>query len=345
MTKTAISTSLLRGVSQLTVESNEESRNPVGATVERRVVDLAVRRAGGRPVPKDRLIADLAGRQYGVVARRQLVAMGIGDGAIDTRLKRHGLHRLHRGVYAVGHLALVPLAREMAAVLACGDGSAISHRSAAEVWHLVPVDGRAPVDVTVGRAGGRRAGIRAHSSRSLSADAVKHLRGLPITAPDRTLIDLADVATDRELERATHEAITRHLVNARHLRAQAERYSGRRGIARIKELLAHEGPTTLTRSEAEERFLALVRAGGLPGPEVNVRVGSYEVDFLWREHRLAVEIDGFRFHSSRAAFERDRKRDADLQRLGLSVLRFTWRQVVDQQHATLATLAGALQRA
>ena len=329
----------------MTTGNRDKLASPFGVTVERRVVDLAVRRASGRPVPKDRLIADLAGHQYGVVARRQLLAMGIGEGAIDTRLKRHRLHRLHRGVYAVGHLALVPLAREMAAVLACGDGSAVSHRSAAGVWHLVPVDDSAPVDVTVGNAGGRRTGIRAHSSKSLSADAVRHLRGLPITEPGRTLIDLAEVATDRELERAAHEAIARRLVNARRLRAETNRHPGRRGVGRLKALLDHEGQTTVTRSEAEERFLHLVRAGELPGPDVNVRVGSYEVDFLWPDHRLVVEIDGFRFHSSRVAFERDRKRDAHLHARGLSVLRFTWRQVVDEQYATLATLAAALQRA
>jgi hypothetical protein len=126
-----------------------------------------------------------------------------------------------------------------------------------------------------------------------------------------------------ELERAIHEAITRRLINAHRLRAELDQYRGRRGISRLKKLLANDGPSTLTRSEAEERFLALVRSAGLPAPEVNVLVHG-------------------QFHSTREAFERDRRRNAELQRAGLRVLRVTWRQVVDAPYATLANLVGAL---
>lgn len=138
------------------IAGEDKIGNPLGTGIESRVVDLAVQRAGGRPVPKDRLIGDLAARQYGVVSRTQLLAMGIGAGAIHTRLCKHYLHRLHRGVYAVGHMALVPLAREMAAVLACGQGAAVSHRSAAVVWHLLPASNDAEIDVTVLRGKGCR---------------------------------------------------------------------------------------------------------------------------------------------------------------------------------------------
>ena len=119
----------------MSMRGNEKVSDPLDTSIERRVLDLAVRASGGRRVPKDRLIGDLAARQYGIVSRAQLLSMGIGAGAIETRVRQHYLHRLHRGVYAVGHLALVPLAPEMAAVLACGKGSAVSHRSAAVVWH------------------------------------------------------------------------------------------------------------------------------------------------------------------------------------------------------------------
>ena len=163
-----------------------------------------------------------------------------------------------------------------------------------------------------------------------------------MTTPSRTIIDLAECVTDRELERAVHEAITRRLVNARRLRAELDQYRGRRGISRLKQLLDNDGPSTLTRSEAEERFLALVRSAGLPAPEVNVLVQGHRVDFLWRDQGLVVEVDGFQFHSTREAFERDRRRDAELQRAGLRVLRVTWRQVVDSPYATLANLVGAL---
>ena len=163
-----------------------------------------------------------------------------------------------------------------------------------------------------------------------------------MTTPSRTIIDLAECVTDRELERALHEAITRRLLDARRLRAELDQYRGRRGISRLKKLLENDGPSTLTRSEAEERFLALVRSAGLPAPEVNVLVYGHLVDFLWRDQGLVVEVDGFQFHSTREAFERDRRRDAELQRAGLRVLRVTWRQVVDAPYATLANLVGAL---
>ena len=251
--------------------------------IERRVVDLAVQRAGGRPVPKDRLIGDLAGRQYGVVSRPQLLAMGIGAGAIQTRVRKHYLHRLHRGVYAVGHLALVPLAREMVAVLACGPRAAISHRSSAVVWYMLPAIDDADIDVTVLTGKGRRAGLQIHQTTRLSPQDIRHLRGLPVTTPSRTVIDLAECVTDRELERALHEAITRRLLNAHRLRAELVQYRGRRGISRLRKLLENADPLTLTRSQAEERFLALVRAAGLPAPEVNARILGHEVDFLWRD--------------------------------------------------------------
>jgi very-short-patch-repair endonuclease len=324
--------------------------------VERRVVDLALERAyrrwraeGRSPrqgrIPKDRLIAELAALQYGIVATPQLLAMGIGTGAIATRVRRHQLHRLHRGVYAVGHLALIPLAREMAAVLAGGEGSFVSHRAAVVVWHLLPANDESLIDVTVPSPGrGSRPGLRIHRSRVLEAHDVRHLRGLPVASPARALIDFAEEASDRELERALHEALARNLVNARRLLADADRFRGRRGVARLRRLIGESDHPMLTRSEAEERFLALLRSAELPLPELNVLVDGYEVDFLWRDHQLVVEVDGFRFHSSRRAFERDRRRDADLQAAGFSVLRLTWRQVVNESHATIARTARALAR-
>jgi very-short-patch-repair endonuclease len=327
------------GLGGLSIAGDEKAGNPVPMTVEMRVVDLAVRRADGRPVPKDMLIGELAGRQYGVVSRSQMLAMGIGSGAIETRVRRHYLHRLHRGVYAVGHLARVPLAREMAAVLACGADSAVSHRSAAVVWRLLAPGEDEEIDVTVPASGARRRpGLRVHNSTRLSPQDVRRLRGLPVTAPWRTLIDLAGAAPARELELATQEALARRLLNARRLVTELDHYRGRKGLRRLKDLLESDAPRALTRSEAEERFLALVRAAGLPAPEVNVRIHGHEVDFFWREQGLVVEVDGFQFHSSRAAFERDRRRDAHLQTHGLRVVRVTWRQIVDAPYATLTHL-------
>jgi very-short-patch-repair endonuclease len=231
----------------------------------------------------------------------------------------------------------------MAAALACGAGCAVSHRSAARVWRLLPANDDAEIDVTVPATSRRsRPGLRIHRSAGLLPQDVRHLRGLPVTAPWRTLVDLAGVAQPRELELATHEAVARRLVNPRRLAADLDRYRGRRGLGGLKDLLESDEPRTLTRSQAEERFLALVRAGDLPAPEVNVRIHGYEVDFFWREQGLVVEIDGFQFHSSRAAFERDRRRDAELQSHGLRVLRITWRRLVDAPYATLTYLVRVL---
>lgn len=236
----------------------------------------------------------------------------------------------------------MPLAREMAAVLACGEDTAISHRSAAELWHLLePRHG--PIHVTIPKNSRRaRAGLVVHATTQLPATDLRRLRGLPVTSPWRTLVDLAETGSNRELERATHEALTRRLLSARRLLAELDRYRGRRGLTRLRALLEDGAPRAITRSEAEERFLALVRAAGLPAPEVNVRVHGHEVDFFWRDQGLVVEVDGFQFHSTREAFERDRRRDAVLQGSGLRVLRVTWRQVVEAPYVTLANLVRAL---
>lgn len=290
---------------------------------------------------RDWMIATIANRQYGIVSTRQLLAAGIGPGAIATRVRRHRLHRLHRGVYVVGHTALVPLAREMAAVLACGPDAAISHRSAATLWRLLEGnDG--PIDVTVTRFGRSHRGLCVHRSRSLRPEDVQTRHGIPVTTPTRTLLDLADTATERELERAVDEALVQRLTSRTSLIAAVRNASGRHGASRVRHLLERYDGPTLTRSEAEERFLALVRAAGLEVPEVNVRLGNHVVDFLWRQRRVVVEVDGFRFHSSRRAFERDRRRDAELAAAGYRVIRITWAQLVEEPYSVVASLSQAL---
>ena len=290
---------------------------------------------------RDWMIATLATMQYGVVSRRQLLAAGIGAGAIETRLKRHQLHPLHRGVYAVGHTALVPLAREMAAVLACGPSAALSHYSAAWLWGLLEM-AYDLIDVTVGRSSHKRPGVRVHRSRTLGPEDVRTHRGIPVTAPARTLLDLAEVASARELERAFAEAITQRLTTHAALAAAVENARGHRGAGRLRDLLTRGEEPALTRSEAEDRLLALVREAGLPSPAVNTRLGAHLVDFHWRDRNLVAEVDGYRFHSSRGAFERDRRRDADLNAAGFRVLRITWRQLAEEPMAVIARLAQAL---
>jgi very-short-patch-repair endonuclease len=282
----------------------------------------------------DPAIARLAAAQHGVVSSAQLALLGLGRRAIAHRVGQGRLHRVHRGVYLVGHPVAPPLARETAAVLACGESAVLSHRSAAALWELLP----APpfVDVTVVRRNPRApSGVRVHRSRSLEPDQVARRLGMPLTSPARTLLDLTRVLPDRPLERALEEALRLGLLapgdvrgTSRRLQALVDRY---------------EGPT-LTRSEAEERLLALLRAARLPPPELNVRVGRREVDCLWRDAALVVEVDGYAYHSSRAAFERDRLRDAELQAAGYRVVRVTWRQLTEEPAALVARLAQALAR-
>jgi len=292
---------------------------------------------------RDWMIATLATMQYGVVSRQQLLAAGIGPGAIETRLKQHRLHPLHRGVYAVGHAALVPLAREMAAVLACGPGALLSHWSAAWLLGLIEVV-RELIDVTVPTSNRKRPGLRVHVSRSLTPDDTRRHRGIPVTAPERTLLDLAEQATERELERILDQAITENLTTRATLVAAVERWQGHRGTKNLRALLARDHEPALTRSEAEERLLALIRDAALPDPSMNQYVGRYMVDAVWPQRRLAVEVDGYRYHSSRGAFERDRRRDAELTAAGYRVIRVTWRQLVEEPLAVVARLARALER-
>ena len=273
----------------------------------------------------------LARRWHGVVTTRQLVAAGIGADAIRHRVKHGWLLRLHRGVYQVGPVA-ARYGREMAALLATGPGAALSHHSAAAVWGFRPAhEGDVHVTVLRGR-GAPRPGIRVHRSASLQA-AVR--AGLRLTTPARTLLDLATDLPPDDLERAVEQAIVLKLTTDTEIAAQCEH--GNRGAARLRRALLIE--PGLTRSKAERQLRRLIRSAQLPRPVTNVRVAGWEVDLLWREQRLVVEVDGFAFHGSRHAFERDRRRDADLVAAGYRVVRFTWRQIKYEPAAVIARLA------
>ncbi len=290
-------------------------------------------------------IAALAGRQHGVVSSAQLRRIGLSDSAISRRTRAGSLHRLHTGVYAVGHTALGPRGRWMAAVLACGPAAALSHHAAGALWEM-----RATtfvlVDVTVPRTGARsRPGLRIHRPRTFGDDEVTRRDGIRVTTPARTVLDLAASLSERELQRVLDEAQVRRLATAPSLVTLARAHPGHPGAGALTRALRHHAPgTTRTRSELEERFLAVCRGHGLPQPEVNARVAGLEVDFVFPSHRVAVETDGWRFHGHRAAFERDRRRDAALTRAGYRALRFTHDQVADEPHAVATTVAAALAR-
>jgi very-short-patch-repair endonuclease len=292
----------------------------------------------------DRLIAGFAARQRGVVSRAQLIAAGIHSDAIKLRVRSGRLHTVHRGVYLVGHSAPMDGARELAAVLACAQGAVVSHLSAAHLLKLLPHPAKPrPVDVTVrSRDRARRAGIRIHCVESLDRRDTRRLHGIPITTPARTLLDLATALPPYMLERAVAEAEVRRLARRSDLADQLARNPGRRGTRILRQTVELEGGPALTRSEAERRLLHLIRTADLPRPEVNARLGRYEVDFLWREQRLVVEVDGYAYHAGRRAFERDRERDTALAAVGFTVLRITWRQLVGAPETVIARLAAAL---
>jgi very-short-patch-repair endonuclease len=291
---------------------------------------------------RERAIADLASRQRGLVTRTQLLQAGLTRAAVDNRVKSGRLQPLYRGVYLLGHAHLSDGARELGAVLACGPNAFVSHRSAAGLWHLYPAQST-EVDITVvGRNPGSKRGIRVHRAPALGRSEIRRLGGIPLTSPARTILDLAGSVASRELERAYAEAETRRLVRRNELLALLARYPHRPGAAGLRSLIEGDARPALTRSEAEERLLALIRSAELPAPELNARVAGIEVDFLWRDRRLVVEVDGFAFHSHRAAFERDRERDAALAALGYRIVRVTWRQIVHRPATVLARIAAAL---
>jgi very-short-patch-repair endonuclease len=290
-------------------------------------------------------MAALAARQHGVVARWQLAALGLTRHVVEHLVKRGRLHRLHRGVYAVGHRALTRRGHWMAAVLACGDGAVLSHRSAAALWGIRETARRA-VDVTAPKER-RRPNIDVHVVRVAADETTTH-HGIPVTTPARALLDLAAVLTEHQLTRAAERAEALRLGSPTSLEALVARYPRRPGTPAVKRLIDEDRiHATTTRSDLERRFLSLLDAENLPRPLVNAErhlsaTTKPELDFTWRAQRLVVELDGYETHGTRAAFERDRARDCALQARGWRVVRITWRQLEAEQVQIAAQLRALL---
>jgi very-short-patch-repair endonuclease/predicted transcriptional regulator of viral defense system len=271
-----------------------------------------------RLIAPDAEIASLAVRQHGVVTRSQLLELGLSDAAVGRRMKLGRLHLLHRGVFAVGHRVLTVEGRWMAAALATG--GVLSHATAAAAWDLRP-RGSGAIHVTVRRTGRvRRAGIRLHRSATLTAADTTTHRAIPITTPVRTVIDLAATLKGRPLEAALDRAEHLRLIDFAELHHRPIPPS-------LQAVLSLYTASTPTRSELEERFLQLCDDHGIRRPETNAQIDGYEVDFVWRDKQLIVEVDGYAYHRSPTAFETDRERDINVTRAGWRVLRFTWHQI------------------
>ncbi len=279
---------------------------------------------------KERELARLATRQHGVIARRQLLALGFGEEAIKVRLDAERLQALHREVFAVGHARVSRQGRRIAAVLAYGDGALLSHHSAAALWGLMrPRAGAIDVTAPVGRQGiHRRDGIWIHRGRLHPEDRA-NCAGIPVTTVARTLFDLAEVVDLKQLESAWEEADRLKLLRLTEVEAVSERGYGRRALRPIRRLLAEAKAPLTTRSPLEDRFakFCLKHLADLPAPLTNISILDHEVDAYWPGHRLVVEMDSWEFHSHRAAFESDRARDAAMQAAGFRVIRLTHRQL------------------
>ncbi|MGI8592806.1 MAG: type IV toxin-antitoxin system AbiEi family antitoxin domain-containing protein [Solirubrobacteraceae bacterium] len=285
----------------------------------------------------DSEIARRAAPQHGVLTRCQLLELGLDVDAIDYRLRVGRLLRLHRGVYAVGHHPPSPLAGAMAAVLACGPGGVLSHRSAAALWELdsrwrTPIEVSAPTER-------RHRGVRVHHSRTLIGEDVTIHFGIPVTTVARTLLDLAAVLDDKALARAVNIARLERHLRLDDLAGLLVRSPGRT-TRRLRPFVDRDDAPT--RSAFEDAFLAFVDRHGLPRPQVNQSVAGYEVDMLWPELRLIVELDGRAYHDSDQPFEHDRDRDADLLAAGFPVVRITWRRLIDTPAREARRLAGLL---
>ena len=250
-------------------------------------------------------------RPQGVVHRVRLLAAGVSRNTIDHRIRVGWLRPIHRGVYAVGPVQSND-APYLAAVLACGGNAALSHESAGFLWRITRHEPTGPVAVTVpARRCPRHRGIRVHRVHALRPDEVTRLRVVPVTTAARTLLDLASVLPSRELEQALAQAERMYAGTQRRLLALLARYPARVGAPALRELLGGSRRPALTRSEAEERILELVRKAGLSLPDLNVRLHGYELDFLWRDvtsadriRRVVGDYTELRFDGHRTDAER-----------------------------------------
>lgn len=288
--------------------------------------------------PIDSEIAAIAGRQHRNITRSQLLAAGLGAKAIDYRARVGRLFRVYPSVFAVGAPPTTPIERAAAAVLACGEGAALSHGSALSLWGLSKV-WPTPIHVT-GSRHRRPPGIVVHRSVSLTrADVRTHL-GIRVTSPARTLLDCAPTLQQNVFTRAVNDALRSPYMTHAQLADVCTRCGGHAGRRLLLGFV--EAPTGPTRSEFEDAFLNFCARFGLPRPQVNTRVHGYEVDAYFPDEGVIVELDGWDFHRSRDSFERDRNRDANMLAAGLVTVRVTWGRLIERPAAEARRLLSIL---
>jgi very-short-patch-repair endonuclease len=286
----------------------------------------------------DRLVGVVAAQQDSLITWDQLRYLGLGPGAIEHRVKRGLLHRLHPGVFCWGTLVESPWMRARAALYAAGRGAIVTHDAACGLLG-VRRHPEGAIDITVIGRRVRRTGIRAHNVAGLARGDVREIRGIPVSSPARALLEIAPRITTRELADAVEQAQVKRLVTKHDIEQTIERAGPRPGVAALRALLAEPA---FTRSWAERRLVALLRAAKLPQPVFNAVAEGFEVDALWRRQRVVLEFDSYAFHATKGALERDRRKTAALQRGRYVVLRTTWRELTKESHALVARIAEAL---
>jgi very-short-patch-repair endonuclease len=271
-------------------------------------------------------VAELAARQYGVVTHRQLRRLGFSQGKIARSSTALRLHRVHRGVYSVGHTVLSDRARCLAGVLSSGRGAIVSHAAAAWLWGLIPSCPKI-IDVTVPQHGGSRKGIALHHSSTLVPEEHGKFGQIPITALPRTLLDLAATASPRATWNAVDRAERRDVLDLTEIDAMLRRRRGHRGAERLRKALTIYREPGFYRARSERLFRRLVKKAGLRAPVLNIWVDKFEIDAYWEEERFAVEIDGWEAHRTRRAFENDRLRREEMKLAGIDVISISARRI------------------
>lgn len=283
-------------------------------------------------------IANIAGDAHGVVTRAELLVAGLSRKQIDGRVRKGLLIPVHRGVYRVGHRAPSVEARYLAAVKACGGGALLAGRAAAHLWRLVR--GTVPPPEVIAPRERRVPGVTVHRARRTDPADATTVRGIPATTVPRTLVDLASHLPEDRLARACHEAGILHDATPAQVAAVLERRPNSNGAAILRAII--HGDVRVTLSKLESRFLALLDEAGLPLPETNRPAAGRRVDCRWPDRRLTVELDGYRYHRSRYAWEQDRRREREARARGEEFRRYTYADVFEDPRFMLRELAALL---
>jgi very-short-patch-repair endonuclease len=293
-----------------------------------------------RDYKRSRQAWELAGLQHGVVARWQLLELGFNAREIEHRVTRGRLHLIARGIYAVGWPRLTRERRWMVAVLACGEGAMLSHRSAAALWEI-GTEKRGVIDISVARRCElRRPGLRVRGRPTLAADDIVSRDGIAVTSPVQTLVDVATELDPLAVERAVNEADKRDLIDPETLRLALADYAGQPGAPLLRRILDRR-TFRLSDSDLEILFRPIAAAAGLPSPHSKQSVNGFEVDFFWPELGLVVETDGLRYHRTPSTQARNAKRDRAHVLAGMTPIRFTHYEIKYERPSVRAELERA----